>query len=137
VFHYKLRYAKFYVSWRIRRIRQEFFAYSPYAHRFLPRIHTCIDLFRVLSIFAKMIFAYSPCTPNFDAMANPQSTVRVHAVYLEYQNVCPLGRIGTTPPTPALPQASVSPRRTKRRGHTRLLRVSGWRVPIRLTGEKV
>jgi hypothetical protein len=52
-------------------------------------------------------------------------------MYLQYNSVCPPCR-NWPPPPPPLPQASVY----QRRGHTRL-RVRGWGVPIRTTGEKL
>ncbi len=45
-------------------------------------------------------------------------------IYLEYHSVCPLVRIGIPPTPPPRPQASVSPRNQRGRGHTRL-RVRG------------
>jgi len=56
---------------------------------------------------------------------------KVH-IYLEYHSVCPLVRIGTLPPN--LTQECVPPRNL--RGGYICLRVRGWGVPIRTTGDK-
>jgi hypothetical protein len=69
--------------------------------------------------------------PNTQARGNRQKMIplihKVHiCIYLEYHSVCPLVRIGTTPPP--LPQARVSPPplpEPQGGGHTRL-RVRKW-----------